>query len=126
MNGSYVIIFVISFAISFTIDPTPTVPRILPTFIFLCLLQTTAIIKMGKMMTRKFRTQSTFVHKCNSGSLTFEGTNSGSGKLIHTITCTCGFEWQETWALTNWFWLKSSSPDDHWTSKRWNQNYRTV
>ena len=27
MNGSYVIIFVISFAISFTIDPTPTGPE---------------------------------------------------------------------------------------------------
>ena len=27
MNGLYVIIFVITFAISFTIDPTPTVPE---------------------------------------------------------------------------------------------------
>jgi hypothetical protein len=27
MNGSYVIIFMISFAISFAIDPTPTLPE---------------------------------------------------------------------------------------------------
>jgi len=26
-----------------------------------------------------------------------------------------------TWTLPNWFWLKSSSPDNHWTSERWDQ-----
>ena len=60
MNGSYVIIFMISFAISFTIDPTPTVPEDTLTSIFLCQHQTTAIIKMGKMVKGKFMTQSTF------------------------------------------------------------------
>jgi hypothetical protein len=32
----------------------------------------------------------------------------------------CDYEWQETWILPNWFWLKSSSPVNHWTSERWN------
>lgn len=37
------------------------------------------------------------------------------------INCkACDYEWQESWILPNWFWLKSSSPNNHWTSERWN------
>ena len=37
------------------------------------------------------------------------------------INCkACDHEWQESWILPNWFWLKSSSPNNHWTSERWN------
>ena len=32
----------------------------------------------------------------------------------------CSFEWQETWTLPNWLWLKSSQSNNHWTSDRWN------
>ncbi|HZA68777.1 MAG TPA: hypothetical protein VE548_03685 [Nitrososphaeraceae archaeon] len=62
-----------------------------------------------------------FCPKCKSHSLTFEGLNIHEGKQIQLINCkTCDFEWQETWTLPNWLWLKSSSPYNHWTSERWN------
>jgi hypothetical protein len=58
---------------------------------------------------------------CESRSLSFEGLDTYEGKRIQLINCkVCGYEWQETWTLPNWFWLKSSSPDSHWTSERWN------
>jgi DNA-directed RNA polymerase subunit M/transcription elongation factor TFIIS len=57
--------------------------------------------------------------RCNSHSLTFEGLSTSEGKVVQLINCkSCSFEWQETWTLPNWFWLKSSSPDNHWTSDR--------
>jgi hypothetical protein len=100
MNGSSVIIFMISFAISFAIDPTPTLPEDTTDFHFsMSASDNSNNKKMAKMVRGKFMTQSTFV-------------------LIQTITCTCGFEWQETWILSNWLWLKSSSSDDHWSSNR--------
>jgi hypothetical protein len=59
--------------------------------------------------------------RCESHSLAFESLNTYEGKQIQLINCkTCEYEWQETWTLPNWFWLKSSSPDNHWTSERWN------
>jgi DNA-directed RNA polymerase subunit M/transcription elongation factor TFIIS len=59
--------------------------------------------------------------ECKSDSLTFESLSIYEGKQIQLINCkTCGFEWQEIWTLPNWFWLKSSSPHNHWTSERWN------
>ena len=59
--------------------------------------------------------------KCSSHSLSFEGLDLLEGKRIHLINCNgCNFEWQEMWSLPNWVWLKSSSPDIHWTSERWN------
>ena len=62
-----------------------------------------------------------FCPKCKSHSLSFEGLNIDRGRQIQLINCkTCGYEWQETWTLPNWFWLKLSSPDNHWTSERWN------
>ena len=115
MNGSYVIIFLISFATSFTIDPTPTGPEDTTDFHFFLSASDNSNNKNGE---RKIHNTKHVCPKCNSGSLTFEGTNTGNGKLIQTITCTCGFEWQETWILSNWFWLKSSSSDDHWTSNK--------
>jgi DNA-directed RNA polymerase subunit M/transcription elongation factor TFIIS len=58
---------------------------------------------------------------CKSYSLTFEGLKIHEGNQIQLINCrACGYEWQETWTLPNWFWLKSSSPNNHWTSERWN------
>jgi DNA-directed RNA polymerase subunit M/transcription elongation factor TFIIS len=54
-----------------------------------------------------------FCPKCKSHSLTFEGLNTYDGKQIQLINCkVCDYEWQETWILPNWFWLKSSSPDN--------------
>ena len=59
--------------------------------------------------------------ECKSDSLTFESLSIYEGKQIQLINCkTCGFEWQEMWTLPNWFWLKSSSQHNHWTSERWN------
>jgi hypothetical protein len=46
--------------------------------------------------------------------------NTDQGQSVQSIKCrNCGFQWQETWRLPNWIWLKSSSPDNHWTQK-WN------
>ena len=57
--------------------------------------------------------------KCNSHSLSFLGLDTAEGKRIQLIDCNdCKFEWQETWSLPNWYWLKSSSPDSYWTSER--------
>jgi DNA-directed RNA polymerase subunit M/transcription elongation factor TFIIS len=62
-----------------------------------------------------------FCPKCKSHSLTFEELSIPEGKQIQSINCKiCSYEWQETWTLPNWFWLKSTSPDNHWTSDRWN------
>src|SRR5918994_5009068 len=48
---------------------------------------------------------------CESRSLSFEGLNNYEGKQIQLINCkSCDYEWEETWTLPNWFWLKSSSP----------------
>ena len=68
-----------------------------------------------------------FCLKCKSYGLTFEGHSTSEGKLIQLINCkACSFEWQETWTLPNWFWLKSSSPTSHWTSERWNIEYDRI
>lgn len=62
--------------------------------------------------------------ECKSHSLRFKTLSINEGKQIQLIICkTCGFEWEEIWTLPNWFWLKSSSPDNHWTSERWNIDY---
>jgi hypothetical protein len=52
MNRWYVIIFMI-FLLSLAIDPSLTVPEDTTDFHFLCLHQTTAIIKMAKNGERK-------------------------------------------------------------------------
>jgi hypothetical protein len=58
---------------------------------------------------------------CESHSLSFESLNTYEGKQIQLINCkSCDYKWQESWTLPNWFWLKSSSPNNHWTSERWN------
>ena len=63
-----------------------------------------------------------FCLKCKSHSLTLEGLNTYEGKRIQIINCNrCGYEWQESWILPNWLWIKSSLLDNHWTSERWNQ-----
>jgi hypothetical protein len=39
---------------------------------------------------------------------------------FQSIKCRdCGSQRKEIWTLPNWFWLRSSSPDNHWTEK-WN------
>jgi hypothetical protein len=73
---------------------------------------------MAKNGERKIHDTKHVCPKCNSGSLTFEGTNAGKGELIQTITRTCSIKWQETWTLSSWCWLKSSSSHDHWISNK--------
>jgi hypothetical protein len=51
---------------------------------------------------------------CESHSLSFESLNTYEGKRIQLINCkSCDYEWQESWTLPNWFWLKLSSPNIH-------------
>ncbi|MGI8831326.1 MAG: hypothetical protein ACR2IS_01670 [Nitrososphaeraceae archaeon] len=108
----------ISSAIAFTVNPTPTVPGDTSDLYFSLSAADNSNNKNSKNDEKRIQNTKHACPRCNSGSLTFEGTSAGNGKLIQTITCICGFEWQETWALSNWFWLKSSSSDDHWTSNR--------
>ena len=112
------------FAICFILDPTPTIA------------EDTTDKKTERYLSDPVQTDNTnnnkidkkqnldtkhFCPKCKSHSLSFEGLNIYEGKQIQLINCrACGHEWQETWMLPNWLWLKSFSPTYHWTSERWN------
>ena len=78
------------FLLSLTINPTPTVPEDTTDFHFSLSASDNSNNKNGKNGERKIHDTNHVCHKCNSGSLTFEGTNAGKGKLIQIITCTCG------------------------------------
>ena len=77
--------------------------------------------KNGKNDDKKIHDSKHFCPICNSNMLSFEGLSTSHGELIQLVDCKiCSFEWQETWTLPNWLWLKSSQSDYHWTSDRWN------
>jgi hypothetical protein len=76
--------------LSLTIDPTPTGPKDTTDFHFSLSASDNSNNKNGKNGERKIQDTKHVCPKCNSGSLTFEGTNAGKGKLIQIITCTCG------------------------------------
>ena len=99
------------FAICFTLDPTPTIA------------EDTTDKTTDKNDQKKNSDVKHFCPKCKSHDLTFEGLNTYEGKRIQLIECAaCGYDWQEAWTLPNWFWLKSTSPNNHWTSERWNSD----
>jgi hypothetical protein len=64
--------------------------------------------------------------QCKSHFLTVQpidntGIETNGGQSVQSIKCRdCGSQWKEIWTLPNWFWLKSSSPDNHWTFEKWN------
>ncbi len=114
------------FAICFTLDPTPTIAedttdKTTERYLY---LYNTALTDSNNSDKNDQKKNSDIKHscpKCKSHDLTFEGLNTYGGKQIQLIDCTaCGYEWQEAWALPNWFWLKSTSPNNRWTSERWN------
>jgi DNA-directed RNA polymerase subunit M/transcription elongation factor TFIIS len=115
-------------AICFTLDPTPTVAEDTTDktaerhlYLYNPVQVDDSDQKSDKNDQKKNTDIKHFCPKCKSHSLTFEGLNIHEGKQIQLINCkACGYEWQETWTLPNWFWLKSSSPNNHWTSERWN------
>jgi transcription elongation factor Elf1 len=107
-------------AICFTLDPTPTVAEDTTDKIFERQLCNSHFTDNNNDQ-KKNADVKHFCPNCISHSLSFEGFSIDKGKLIQIINCkVCGYEWQETWVLPNWFWLKSSSSDNHWTSGRWN------
>ena len=118
------IIFVIVLAICFTIDPTPTVVEdMTDKTVERYLYNTPSTDNNSNNNDKNDQKKNIDVNhscpRCKSHSLTFEGLSTSEGKVVQLINCkSCSFEWQETWTLPNWFWLKSSSPDNHWTSKR--------
>lgn len=125
MRAWLVLFLFFTLAICFTLDPTPTIAedttdKTIERYLYLyntALTDNTSSDKNGQ----KNSDVKHFCPKCKSHSLTFEGLSISEGKQIQLISCKdCGFEWQETWTLPNWFWLKSSSPNNHWTSERWN------
>jgi DNA-directed RNA polymerase subunit M/transcription elongation factor TFIIS len=113
-------------AICFTLDPTPTVAeditdKTTERYLFLNYAASTDNNINDKNDQKKHYDVIHSCHKCNSHSLTFESISTLEGKQIQLINCkACYYEWQETWILPNWFWIKTSLPDNHWTSERWN------
>lgn len=62
-----------------------------------------------------------FCPNCESNYLSFKSLSTYEGRQLQLISCrVCDYSWGEAWILPNWFWLKLSSPDSHWTSERWN------
>ena len=122
MKSSFVLSLVIALAICFTTDPTPTVvDKTMERYLY-NIPSTDNNNNDDKNDPKKKAEVKHSCPKCSSHSLTFEGLCVSEGKQIQFIGCNdCSFEWQETWTLPNWFWLKSSSPDNHWTSERWDQ-----
>jgi hypothetical protein len=111
-------------AICFTLDPTPTVAeditdKTIERYLYLYNIALNDNNDSDKNDKKNLNVKH-FCPRCKSYSLTFEGLNIHEGKQIQLINCrACGYEWQETWILPSWFWLKSSSPNNHWTSERW-------
>lgn len=129
MRTWLLLILVSVLAICFTLDPTPTIAEDMNDKIIErqpCNIQFTDNNYNSDKRDQKKKTDvSHFCPECRSHSLTFEGLSTDKGKLIQLINCkVCGFEWQKTWTLPNWFWLKSSSPEGHWTTERWNQELK--
>jgi DNA-directed RNA polymerase subunit M/transcription elongation factor TFIIS len=114
------------FAICFTLDPTPTIAedttdKTTERYLYLYNTALTDSNNSDKNDQKKNSDVKHFCPKCKSHDLTFEGLNTYEGKRIQLIECAaCGYDWQEAWTLPNWFWLKSTSPNNHWTSERWN------
>jgi hypothetical protein len=121
MKAIFVSVFVIILATCFVIDPTPTVAEDMTDKTIERNLYNTVSIDNYKNDEKKNVDGNHSCPKCSSHSLSFEGLDLPEGKRIYLINCNdCNFEWQEMWSLPNWFWLKSSSPDIHWTSEIWN------
>ena len=121
MRTIFVLVFVVLLAICFVIDPTPTLVEDMTDKTTERSLYNTVSIDNYNNVQKKNVDLNHSCLKCNSHSLSFEGLDTFEGKRIHLINCNdCNFELQEMWTLPNWFWLKSSSPDNHWTSERWN------
>jgi DNA-directed RNA polymerase subunit M/transcription elongation factor TFIIS len=126
MRTWLLLILVAVLAICFTLDPTPTIAEDTTDKIIdrqPCNLHFTHNNNNSDNSDQKKNVDlKHFCPNCKSSSLTFEGLSTYDGKQIQIINCEiCGYEWQESWTLPNWFWLKSSSPNCHWTSERWNQ-----
>jgi DNA-directed RNA polymerase subunit M/transcription elongation factor TFIIS len=126
MRAWLVLILFSVLAICFTLDPTPTVAEDITDKMAERHLYLYNPVQVGdsnndKNDQKKNTDIKHLCPKCKSHSLTFEGLNIHEGKQIQLINCgACSYEWQESWILPNWFWLKSSSPYNHWTSERWN------
>ena len=124
MQTWLVLILFFVFIICFILDPTPTIVEDATDKTGERYLYNTALTNSNNSDKNDQKKNSDVKHscpKCKSHSLSFEGLSINEGKQIQLIECkACGYEWQETWVLPNWFWLKSSSPDNHWTSERWN------
>ena len=127
MQISFVFIFVIVLAICFTIDPTPTVAEDMTDKTIDRYLYNTLLTDNNNSNNNDKNDQNKNVDvkhscpRCNSHSLTFERLSTSEGKVVQLINCkSCSFEWQETWTLPNWFWLKSSKylPYNHWIARK--------
>ena len=126
MRTIFVLVFVIILAICFVIDTTPTVVEDMTDKTIERYQYNTISLDNNNNdnynnVQKKNTDANHYCPKCNSHSLSFEGLDSSEGKRIHLINCNdCNFEWQETWILPNWFWIKVYSPENYWASERWN------
>jgi formate dehydrogenase maturation protein FdhE len=125
MKQLLVLVMIIVLGIFFTTDPTPTIAEdTTDKTSDRCLYDSiteNSNNKNGKNDEKKIQDIKHFCPVCNSNMLTFEVLSTSHGEVIQLVDCKiCSFEWQETWTLPNWFWLKSSHSDHHWTLDRWN------
>jgi DNA-directed RNA polymerase subunit M/transcription elongation factor TFIIS len=127
MRAWLVLILFSVLAICFILDPTPTIvedttDKTTERYPYLYnTVQADNNTNSDKNDQKKNLDIGHFCSKCKSHSLTFEGLNTHEGKQVQLINCrACGYEWQEIWILPNWLWLKTTSPNNHWTSERWN------
>jgi DNA-directed RNA polymerase subunit M/transcription elongation factor TFIIS len=130
MNEPLILVLVTILAVCFVIDPTPTIADDMTDKTIESYKYNSVSLDNNnndndndnyKNTQKKNLHVNHFCLKCNSHSLFFEGLDISKGKRIQLIECNdCNFEWQETWTLPNWFWLKSSAPENYWTSERWN------
>ena len=125
-KSSLALILIIAFGIFFTTDPTPTIAedttdKTSDRYLYDSTTTDNSNNKNGKNDDKKIHDIKHFCPVCNSNVLVFEGLSTSHGEMIQLVDCQiCSFEWQETWTLPNWLWLKSSQSDNHWTSDRWN------
>jgi hypothetical protein len=128
MNTALLFSFVFSVLIVFSIDPDTS---LVADNTYKLNYRDVAALSDDKINKDKSNDKQNGQHlcpKCESRFLTFQpiDANAGShigkeGQSVQSIKCRdCGFHWKETWTLSSWIWLKSSSQDNNGDSERWN------
>ena len=121
MNNALLFSIVLPVLVIFSIDPETS---LVAGNTYIINYRDSAVIDdnfKDKSSSKRIHDGNHFCPNCESIYLSFKSVSTSEGKQLQLITCrVCDDKWQEAWVLPNWFWLKLSSPDSHWTSERWN------